>query len=164
MLALNNTSQPLFLPIPSSYTLYQLVKKCKHLAVINNVLSKQRFLKVYAENKGEIAEADYLVFNFRNACGLTSLVSGTRLIYLRNFCQIPFQLAMNFGAHLVLTSTQIRKMHRYIFLQLCKLHIINLRLLELEQINFYMQHKIFSTLAKNKKALSCSIFGLHKQS
>lgn len=76
--------------IPSSYTLYQLVKKCKHLAVINNVLSKQRFLKVYAENKGEIAEADYLVFNFRDACGLTSLVSGTRLIYLSNFCQIPF--------------------------------------------------------------------------
>lgn len=43
-------------------------------------------------------------------------------------------------------------MHQYIFLELCKLHIINLRILR-AGVDFYMHHKNFSTLEKNSLKL-----------
>lgn len=94
MFAFSNTSQTHFIlnKFPLS-TPYHLIKKSKHFIAINNILfPTKRDSKIKAENKGEIAEAEYLLLNFHDACGLTSLVPGTRLIYLKNFCQILFEL------------------------------------------------------------------------
>ena len=94
MLAFSNTSQTFFVlnqfPFSSPY---HLIKKWKHLIAINNILFPTEMLKNISRNKREIAEADYLLLNFHDACGLTSLVPGTRLIYLKKFCQMPFELA-----------------------------------------------------------------------
>lgn len=53
-------------------------------------------------------------------------------------------------------------MHQYIFLELCKLHIINLRILR-AGVDFYMHHKNFSTLEKNSLKLFHFWTALEKQ-